>query len=109
MNSYFLFKTVSQESDEENEDSDANKKANNSAQKKNNNKAALKYIEEEENEEGFNKFEAQHRTYIQPTIQRGYSESSDLFADSPQANTKGIKRTREDEDFNSGSYKRFKN
>lgn len=45
----------------------------------------------------------------QPPMQKGYSESDDLFLDSPNVGSRGIKRMHNEDDvFNSGSYKRFK-
>ena len=99
---------LSQESEDEDESSDNYKKISNSAQKKNNFKPpASKFVEEDDND-NFIQTEPQAKNYIQPPIQRVYSESSDLFADTPQSNSKGIKRMHEDEDYSSGTYKRFK-
>lgn len=99
---------LSQESDED-EESDGYKIVQNSAQKKNNYQQPVSRYVEEENDEIFNQYDSQVKAYVQPPMQKNYSESSDLFADSPQVNSKGSKRVREDEDFSSGSYKRFKN
>ena len=55
-------------------------------------------------------FGVPNNRYAQPPMQKGYSESSDLFADpASSSGNRGIKRMSQEEDvFTSGGYKRFK-
>lgn len=68
-------------------------------------KEEYKYEGDEFNDE----FGGNSNNFNPPTMQKGYSESSDLFGDPSPTNNRGHKRTHQDDDvFNAESYKRFK-
>lgn len=107
-----FYDSESSEGPEEEDDNDSGKpstfkiKAQQSQSKSSKAREEYKFEQDDESDD---EFAMKDNHYAPPTMQKGPSESSDFFADSPAAKTSGMKRMHSDEDvFNSDSYKRFK-
>jgi hypothetical protein len=68
-----------------------------------------KFEEDDEEDDRFDKGFNIPQSYQQPAMNKGFSESSDLFADTPTSgDKKGVKRMAEEKDFSFEGAKRFK-